>query len=986
MKATKTHSHFIVTLLSSSLLVLGACQAQNPEAHQLGSVQPIQAVQDQTWSGRLELRPQADRTRVITLHLNGSTSDFRTQTFDCSKVDHLDLKVEGIGISPPITATATASGACDFTSSPIGGIPAGNNRVVTAVGKDVGGNSVPGGQLYTALNISDSNTSSSEISYRTSPLGKILLELMSRGDEGKLRASLVDNGALQTFVDTLTGYTLLTTAPPVYSYTTHPLLLNPVVIADAIMAEAVPGSLPASPPTGFAHDPGSVTVNLSGLNPGLPLEVAITDPASGVHYDAVAGAPSPSITINNVLPGNWTLFASNVAALNTSVAVTSGNNTSVNLDFTNVGPNWLQTGGPEAAEVTSLVRTADGDILMGSKSGVFRSTDGGDTWASVNTGLSALATTRLATDPNDTTNAEVLVGTEDGRVFKRSFKNGDSSWTQVGSTVAGSAITMLFIDPDNTSRFFAGTEFSGLFEFDTAWTAVNTGLPTGPMPRVTSMVKDTTNLQFYLGLHDGGVYKTTTADNPSLGWAAQNTNLNCGSGDCQVNDLLISNTGSALLMGADNGQVFASSTLTGLVWGSASAGIGGGNSVRKLAISGSTLFAATANGLKSALMSSFVPGTWSNAEAGGNPYPPTAPMNPFMTALVANSAGEAVTGTAGAGVNIWSGSAWRNANVGVHAAFVRALIKGTGGDTAIYAATEGSGVHRSTDGGASWTPMLNVAATGQERYVSALAVKAETGTVYDLFMGSGDGVFWLNDVDSHSSPTNGWAALDPSNLPGTKADAVLVNSNGLVLAGNDNGLFKICEPGSGTCTGLSTWTQTGSGTVNQAYSLARKPDNPNYIYAGGSEKVYVSTDITNPAAWSSHAVGGTGATVRALAVSSADTNVVYAGYDNVSGPVFVSKSTDAGLNWSNTGNFPAGLTGVFSLQVDPIDANVVYAGTNDGVYVSIDGGSNWSAFNAGTDGLGGHGVAALMLDGLQLYAGTKATSVSVSPVAITPVN
>lgn len=61
---------------------------------------------------------------------------------------------------------------------------------------------------------------------------------------------------------------------------------------------------------------------------------------------------------------------------------------------------------------------------------------------------------------------------------------------------------------------------------------------------------------------------------------------------------------------------------------------------------------------------------------------------------------------------------------------------------------------------------------------------------------------------------------------------------------------------------------------------------------------------------------------------------------------YVWKSTDFGQTWKNiTSNLPTGP--VNALRENPSNANVIYAGTDVGVYVSTDAGGSWSVLGAG---------------------------------------
>lgn len=81
----------------------------------------------------------------------------------------------------------------------------------------------------------------------------------------------------------------------------------------------------------------------------------------------------------------------------------------------------------------------------------------------------------------------------------------------------------------------------------------------------------------------------------------------------------------------------------------------------------------------------------------------------------------------------------------------------------------------------------------------------------------------------------------------------------------------------------------------------------------------------------------------------ANSSIVYAASVALSATAnHLWKSTDQGATWTaiDGNGFPFGIP-VHVVQTDPKDPNTVYAGTDFGVYYSIDGGSNWSRFGSG---------------------------------------
>ena len=120
----------------------------------------------------------------------------------------------------------------------------------------------------------------------------------------------------------------------------------------------------------------------------------------------------------------------------------------------------------------------------------------------------------------------------------------------------------------------------------------------------------------------------------------------------------------------------------------------------------------------------------------------------------------------------------------------------------------------------------------------------------------------------------------------------------LIYAGTDDGLIQITEDGGGN------WTR-----------IERVRGVPDMSYVGD------------------------------LLASSHDVNVVYATFDNHKRGDFapyVYKSTDKGRSWTSiTGNLPERGT-VHAIQEDYVNPNLLFAGTEFGVFFSQDGGENWT--------------------------------------------
>jgi len=88
--------------------------------------------------------------------------------------------------------------------------------------------------------------------------------------------------------------------------------------------------------------------------------------------------------------------------------------------------------------------------------------------------------------------------------------------------------------------------------------------------------------------------------------------------------------------------------------------------------------------------------------------------------------------------------------------------------------------------------------------------------------------------------------------------------------------------------------------------------------------------------------GMRGKSVRAMAVSISDPNVIVAGaLDGV------YRSTDGGNNWQRISSDDGIVKNIESIAIDPKDPNVIYAGTWHLAWKTSDGGANWQRINKG---------------------------------------
>ncbi len=141
---------------------------------------------------------------------------------------------------------------------------------------------------------------------------------------------------------------------------------------------------------------------------------------------------------------------------------------------TNFKGTWKQTNGPYGGKITTLYRTTHDVLLAGTEgAGIFRSTDNGNNWTQVNTGLynepfeTSLEVTSFAEKGN-----KIYVGTRDGLYISTDIGN---TWQPVPAIQTRLTTTGIVILDDD---IYVSTYSYGVWQSndDNSWAQINDGL------------------------------------------------------------------------------------------------------------------------------------------------------------------------------------------------------------------------------------------------------------------------------------------------------------------------------------------------------------------------------------------------------------------------------------------------------------------------------------------------------------------------------
>ena len=290
---------------------------------------------------------------------------------------------------------------------------------------------------------------------------------------------------------------------------------------------------------------------------------------------------------------------------------------------------------------------------------------------------------------------------------------------------------------------------------------------------------------------------------------------------------------------------------------------------------------------------------------------------------------------------------WVPINNGLYGGGIHSIAIDPVNSSIIYVGIQNSVIFKSLDGGSSWGEISNGLTS---TWFNSIAIDpSDTNIIYAgggyLFKSTDGGNNW-NEISKNSVNS---IAIDPNNTQ-------------IIYAGGWRGLFKSTNGGTSWKT-----INTGFPANFKVNSLAIDHENTSIIYAGTyGNGVFKSTD--GGSSWSSINTGLTKTYVNSLAIEPKNSQIIYAGTWN--GGVF--KSSNSGLSWIqvNKGLTKTNLCVEF-LAIDSKNTQTIYAAINScGVFKSTDGGDNWSEINIGLTNSGINYLAVDPINTQIVYAGT----------------
>ncbi len=290
-----------------------------------------------------------------------------------------------------------------------------------------------------------------------------------------------------------------------------------------------------------------------------------------------------------------------------------------------------------------------------------------------------------------------------------------------------------------------------------------------------------------------------------------------------------------------------------------------------------------------------------------------------------------------------------------------------GSNTRVFSGNDG-GIFRTDDGGNNWTDLSNTLGIKQYYRLGQSSVDP-----YLIYAGAQD-----NGTDRLQNSS--WSKVYGGDgmeclVDYTNDNNVYVSAqNGYIQKSTDGGnTFNYISPSSGawvtpfiidpvdpqtlyagfydvqkTVNGGSSWNSISGSIIfnGEVQSMAIAPSNNNVLYAASLGTIFRTDDGGNN--WTDITPGlpVLNAGITYIAVSNRDPHHVWVTFTGYSNGEKVYSSTDGGLNWTNiSGTLPN--IPVNCVVYQNLSNDIVYIGTDIGVFYRDSAATDWSAYNSG---------------------------------------
>jgi len=542
-------------------------------------------------------------------------------------------------------------------------------------------------------------------------------------------------------------------------------------------------------------------------------------------------------------------------------------------------------------------------------SGMYKSVDGGESWSAINNGIPGSSVYSIAVSPSDS--SVVLAGVANSGLYRST--NGGSFWSRVLSTWAEDVA----FDPQDSQIAYAAA---------------------------------------------GQLYKSSDG---GVNWTQLAQDFTSGGTDAHELALDPNQSGTLYLQVTGSNSVWKS-TNYGTDWSQKSNGLPTDLSLRSLAISPSEpniLYAGTE------YKSDFVAqvGLYKSEDSGESWTKVSSQASDYMKIVVDPQNSNLVYVATSAGV-------FKSSDGGVNlgAAVLNQVVFAMAIDPSSSAVVYAGGVHdmyRSIDAGVNWRPIhhglyaqLITTLINDPQNAGVLFAGTHTGGVWKS---SDDGINWEQlspdpiyvrqmTIDPHDSNHLYYAGTGiVESQDGGSIWGSYMTGSAITFASNSDLYMGLVEGGvKKSIDGGLTWMDKSNGwpANNAVMGIVVDPNDPNIVYAFNTTDLYKSIDggdnwtlIKNNTSILSVSCFNYGH--ACLSIDPSDTSTLYLIEGIAQGPLFF-KSTDGGSTWTAI-NTKQNITEMDVVVVDPTYNAVVYLGTENGAFISKDGGQSWEGFNAG---------------------------------------